>query len=39
MKIFMDYTSRKCFASARIVSPRLGALATQYHSLAKYFLD
>jgi hypothetical protein len=31
MKNFVDYTSRKCFASAR-VAPRLGALATQNHS-------
>jgi hypothetical protein len=23
MKNFMDYTSRKCFASARVASPRL----------------
>jgi hypothetical protein len=27
-----NYTSRKCFASARVAAPRLGALATQYHS-------
>jgi hypothetical protein len=23
MKIFVDYTSKKCFASARVVAPRL----------------
>jgi hypothetical protein len=32
MKNFVDYTSKKCFASARVVAPRLDALATQYHS-------
>jgi hypothetical protein len=32
MKNFVDYTPRKCFASARVAPPRLGALATQYHS-------
>jgi hypothetical protein len=32
MKNFVHYTSRKCFASARVAPSRLGALATQYHS-------
>jgi hypothetical protein len=41
MKNFVDYTSRKCFASARVASPRLNRLGYAISlTLAKYhFLD